>query len=108
MVKAKRNVQQDEAPKKRVMPRVKSEAKVVAAPDSSLQFWQKEIDALQQQRFSSADEAVTALVDRVVERFREDGLGAAKMREFLTFLFDVDPELKAKVARVLHVRSARG
>jgi len=105
MVKARQRVETAATPKKRVMHRAKGVEKGAAAPDLTPQFWKQEIAALSEQRFQTVDQAVAAVVDSVVKRFQEEGHGGEQMRQFLTFLFDTDPDLKAQVARVLRVRS---
>ncbi len=104
MVKAKQRVETATTPKKRVMARAKGVERGAVAPDLTPQFWKEEIAALSEQQFQTVEHAVAAVVDSVVKRFQEEGHSGEQMREFLTFLFDTDPELKAQVSRVLRVR----
>ena len=71
-------------------------------PSEALQFWKEEIVALKNQRFSSIEEATSAIVDRVLQRLNLPG-APEETRAFLLTLIETDPEMQDWIREGLQV-----
>ena len=67
-------------------------------------FWQEEIEALQQGSFSSIDQAIEVLVDRVLERMKSDKHGIQGEREFVIDFLKTDAEIVEELQRILQLK----
>jgi hypothetical protein len=95
------------APKRRV-----SRAKQAAPACAKLsqeelactEFWKEEVQALEQTVFADMNQAVEALVERVLERLQLPPPARAETREFLLLLLDTDEEIKEELSGMLKIK----
>lgn len=101
MVKLKVKPLSQTRPKSRKRTQVK---KKTAQKDSTLDVWREEVKGLMGKRYESVEQAITALINRVLNRLeiREGENGPT--RRFLEDLLLTDPTLKGELQKVLKVR----
>lgn len=74
------------------------------AAASSIEFWQSEISALQNEEYESMDEAIEAVVRRVVVRLLGDAKGEDDLTSFLAGVIESDPDLQEELKRSLSIK----
>ena len=75
-----------------------------ADPEHAPQMdWKSELADLTAGRYSSIDQAISAVVSKVVGRMKLSGAEKAETIEFLTLMFQTDEELKRDIASNLKI-----
>ena len=65
--------------------------------------WKDEIAELEAIQFSSMEEAIEALIGKVLKKFEISSAGAEETRQFLEELFANDPELQDELRKILNI-----
>jgi hypothetical protein len=74
------------------------------SPEASQEdYWNEAVQNLQEMRFSTLDEAINAVIDKVVERVGGADASNPDLRQFLFDLLDTDPGIKEQLESVLQV-----
>ena len=97
----KKKVESEQKSTKRAKIPVDSQATIPEDLIPDPKAWQDELEALSSKEFDTLDEAVSFLVERVVERFH----GVPKMKEFLEDFIMSDPELLDELKSAIRIKS---
>ena len=71
------------------------------------EFWKSELQSLLTQSYETLDDAVYALIDRVIARVGPSKKLAAAEREFLHLTLKTDPEIRGLLSRTLSIRERK-
>lgn len=85
-------------------PGAEGKAGMAEAGSELLALWGDAVESLRARSFSSEEEAVSAVIETVLERFGRRGPVEPGLQEFLLDLFDTDPELKEELKNSLGIR----
>lgn len=103
----KRNVKKVEV--KKAKKQISSPSKVVTNARQAhvaqlKEFWKSELQALLTTSYATLDDAVYALIDRVISRVGEAKKFGDAEREFLHLTLKTDPEIRGLLSRTLKIR----
>lgn len=91
--------------KKGTPSRTRTESKADSSAPAGLTqneiLWQHEVADLQGRNFSSVDEAIAAVIGKVIEKM--PGADSEQTREFLADLFSTDPGLQDELRKLLKI-----
>jgi hypothetical protein len=68
---------------------------------SSMGFWKDELAELEASNFNSVEEAINALIDKVLIKLELDKVDSSETKQFLLELFETDPVLQEEIKNVL-------
>lgn len=99
----KRSPNEDLKPARRV---IEEDVKIKEDGRSAeiLSFWKEEVTNLKGKEFSSVDQAVTTLIERVLDRLNEPQDRRVATQKFLELLFKTDPVMLSTLERILKIQ----
>ena len=65
--------------------------------------WDNELEELSSRRFESVDDAITEIVEKVVNRMKLKGADRTETIEFLTLMFQTDEQLRQDIGSSLKI-----
>ena len=104
MKKSSKRVEEGTKGNKRVFCE-ESRRESLADVSSHKDFWRAEIDGLKDSSFDSMEEAIQAIIDKVLKRLKLVDAGDQKLSAFLHSMIEMDPLLKEKLSRLLKIKT---